>query len=62
MSRFNDLDLLEMKVNGLTDHRNILYSMHFARQAIHKVYNMFFVSPRLQYVFGDIAFCKFSEF
>ena len=61
MSRFDDLDLLEIKVNGLNDLRNILYSMHFARQAIHKAYNMFFVSPRLQYVFGDIAFCKFSD-
>ena len=61
MSSFDDLDLLEVEVDGLNCLKNILYTMHFARQAIHKSYNIISVSPRLQYVFGDIAFCKFSD-
>ena len=61
MSSFDDLDLLEVDVNGLNYLKNILYTMHFARQAINKPYNIVSVSPRLQYVFGDIAFCKFSD-
>ena len=61
MLSFDDLDLLEVKVNGLNCLRNILYTLYFARQGIQKSYNIFSVSPRLQYVFGDIAFCKFSD-
>ena len=61
MSSFDDLDLLEVKVNGLNHFRNILYTLHFARQAIHKSFNIFSVSPRLQYVFGDVVLCKLSD-
>ena len=61
MSSFDDLDLLEVKVNGLNRLKNILYTLHFVRQAVQKSYNIFSVSPRLQYVFGDIAFCKLSD-
>ena len=60
---FDDLDLLEVKVNGLNSSAEIFCTrIHSAKTSYPKDHIISF--PCLldcKYAFGDIAFCKFSD-
>ena len=58
---FDDLDLLDVKVNDEYYFIDTSHGNQSLRQAIYSSCSTFFVSPRSQYMFVDIDISKFSD-